>query len=56
LLKLKPGEINIDDEKMYVGALDGIIEVQKVTPAGRNSMTSAEFTRGLTSKTGLHFG
>jgi methionyl-tRNA formyltransferase len=56
LLKLKPGEINIDDEKMYVGALDGIIEVQKVTPAGRNSMTSGEFTRGLTSKTGLHFG
>ena len=56
LLKLKPGEINIDGGKMYVGALDGIIEVQKVTPAGRNSMSSAEFTRGLTSKTGLHFG
>jgi methionyl-tRNA formyltransferase len=56
LLTLKPGEIYIDDEKMYVGALDGIIEVQKVTPAGRNSMSSAEFTRGLTSKTGLHFG
>jgi methionyl-tRNA formyltransferase len=55
-LKLKAGEIHIDDVKMYVGASDGIIEILKLTPAGRNSMTTSEFIRGLTAKTGLHFG
>ena len=56
LVELRPGQIYIDNEKMFVGTLDGIIEILNVTPAGRNSMTSAEFVRGLTSKVGLHFG
>lgn len=55
-LKLKPGEINLNNEKIYVGTSDGNIEILKLTPAGRNSMTSAEFVRGLSSKAGLHFG
>ena len=56
LVELRPGQIYIDKEKMFVRTLDGIIEILNVTPAGRNSMTSAEFVRGLTSKVGLHFG
>ena len=56
LVELRPGQIYIDNEKMFVRTLDGIIEILNVTPAGRNSMTSAEFVRGLTSKVGLHFG
>jgi methionyl-tRNA formyltransferase len=55
-IELEPGQINVDSEKMYVGTMNGIIEILEVTPAGRASMTSAEFIRGLTSKTGLYFG
>ncbi|NDI11593.1 MAG: methionyl-tRNA formyltransferase [Actinobacteria bacterium] len=55
-LNLSPGEIKVDSEKMYAGSFDGIIEILQLTPAGRNSMTSAEFVRGLNSKVGLHFG
>jgi methionyl-tRNA formyltransferase len=55
-IELKPGQINVDGEKMYVGTMNGIIEILEVTPAARASMTSAEFIRGLTFKTGLHFG
>ena len=56
LVELRPGQIHIDNEKMFVRTLDGTIEILNVTPAGRNAMTSAEFVRGLTSKVGLHFG
>jgi methionyl-tRNA formyltransferase len=56
LSDLRPGDINVVNEKMYVGTSDGIIEILELTPAGRNSMTGAEFVRGLTSKVGLHFG
>lgn len=56
LIDLRPGEINVVNEQMYVGTSDGIVEILEVTPAGRNSMTTAEFVRGLTSKVGLHFG
>ena len=56
LMALKPGQIIGDSEKIVVGTSDGIIEILKLTPAGRNSMSSAEFVRGLTSKEGLHFG
>ena len=56
LMELRPGDVNVVNEKMYVGTSDGIVEILELTPAGRNSMTSAEFVRGLTSKVGLHFG
>jgi methionyl-tRNA formyltransferase len=56
LIELKPGHINLDNERIYVGTLNGIIEILEVTPAGRSSMTSAEFVRGLPIKTGVHFG
>ena len=55
-LQLSPGQIEIDSEKIYAGTSEGVIEVLQVTPAGRNSMSSGEFVRGLTSKVGLNFG
>jgi len=55
-LQLSSGQIEIDSEKIYAGTSEGVIEVLQVTPAGRNSMTSGEFVRGLTSKVGLNFG
>jgi methionyl-tRNA formyltransferase len=55
-MELKPGQIIVDHEKIFVGTSDSIIEILKLTPAGRSSMSSAEFVRGLTSKEGLHFG
>lgn len=55
-MALNPGEILIEDEKLYVGAQRGIIEILQLTPAGRNQMSAAEFIRGLTSRTGLHLG
>ena len=55
-LQLSSGQIEIDSEKIYAGTSEGVIEVLQVTPAGRNSMSSGEFVRGLTSKVGLNFG
>jgi len=55
-LQLSSGQIEIDSEKIYAGTSEGVIEVLQVTPAGRNSMSSGEFVRGLTSKIGLNFG
>ena len=55
-LDLNPGEILIENEKLYVGAKPGVIEVLQLTPAGRNQMSASEFIRGLTSRTGLNLG
>jgi len=55
-LQLSSGQIEIDSEKIYAGTSEGVIEVLQVTPAGRNSMSSGEFVRGLASKVGLNFG
>ena len=55
-LQLSSGQIEIDSEKIYAGTSEGVIEVLQLTPAGRNSMTSGEFVRGLSSKVGLNFG
>ena len=55
-IDLKPGQVLIENEKMIVGTTDKAIELLKITPAGRNSMTAAEFVRGLSVKDGLHLG
>ncbi|NBO16486.1 MAG: methionyl-tRNA formyltransferase [Actinobacteria bacterium] len=55
-MDLNPGEILIENEKLYVGANPGVIEILQLTPAGRNHMSASEFIRGLTSRTGLNLG
>ena len=53
---LEPGQVLIENEKMIVGTKDKAIELLRITPAGRSSMTAAEFVRGLSVKDGLHLG
>ena len=54
--EIKPGGILIHQEKIFVGAKNGVIEIERLTPAGRNQMSAAEYSRGLPLKTGLSFG
>jgi methionyl-tRNA formyltransferase len=53
---IKPGELLIHQEKMLVGAKNGVIEIERLTPAGRNQMSAAEFVRGLPQKSGFTLG
>ena len=54
--KLSPSEVLIVDEHLLVGAMNGVIEIKTLTPAGRSQMSAAEFIRGLPNKSGLQLG
>ena len=54
--QIKPAEIVVDGERLFVGVLDGAIEILRLTPAGRSQMSAAEFIRGLPSRVGLQLG
>jgi len=54
--QIKPADIVIDSERLFVGVLDGAIEILILTPAGRSQMSAAEFIRGLSSREGLQLG
>ena len=54
--QLKSGEILIDSEKFFVGTSTNVIEIVRLTPAGRNQMSAAEFIRGLPNRSGLSLG
>ncbi len=54
--QLQPGQVHIKGENLFVGTKDRVIELLKITPSGRNTMTAAEFVRGLGTKDGWHLG
>ena len=54
--QIKPADIVINGERLFVGVLDGVIEILILTPAGRSQMSAAEFIRGLPSREGLQLG
>jgi methionyl-tRNA formyltransferase len=54
--QIKPADIVINGERLFVGVLDGVIEILILTPAGRSQMSAAEFIRGLPSRQGLQLG
>jgi methionyl-tRNA formyltransferase len=54
--KIAPGSVVIEGEKLFIGAANGFIEIEKLTPAGRNQMSAGEFIRGLTKREGLSVG
>ena len=54
--QIKPADIVINGERLFVGVLDGSIEILILTPAGRSQMSAAEFIRGLPSREGLQLG
>ena len=53
---LAPSSVKIESEKLFIGATGGVIEIEKLTPSGRNQMSAAEFIRGLTKREGLSVG
>ena len=54
--KIAPSSVVIEGEKLFIGAANGVIEIEKLTPAGRNQMSAGEFIRGLTNRGGLSVG
>jgi len=54
--QLQPGQVHIKGENLFVGTKDRVIELLKITPSGRNTMTAAEFVRGLATKDGWNLG
>ena len=54
--QINPADIVIIGERLFVGVLDGVIEILILTPAGRSQMSAAEFIRGLPSREGLQLG
>ena len=54
--QIKPADIVINGERLFVGVLDGVIEILILTPAGRSKMSAAEFIRGLPIREGLQLG
>jgi methionyl-tRNA formyltransferase len=53
---LQPGAVLIKDERFFVGAGEGAIEILELTPAGRHKMSAGEFIRGLSKRTDLYLG
>mgnify|MGYP003968687971 CR=1 FL=1 len=47
---LEPGKILIDNNKLYIGTNNKSLEVLKIQPAGKKSMTAEEFIRGYQNK------
>jgi len=54
--KIAPCSVAIEGEKLFIGAANGVIEIEKLTPAGRNQMSAGEFIRGLAKREGLSVG
>ena len=54
--QLMSGVVLIEGEKFLVGTATNAIEVIRLTPAGRNQMSAAEFIRGLPNRSGLSLG
>ena len=49
-LKLNPGEIKIINTQLFIGTSTNALEILKLQPANKKSMTAAEFIRGYQSK------
>ena len=54
--QIAPSSVVIEGEKLFIGAANGVIEIEKLTPAGRNQMSAGEFIRGLAKREGLSVG
>jgi len=49
-LKLNPGEIKIINTQLFIGTSTNALEILKLQPANKKSMSSAEFIRGYQNK------
>ena len=50
VLKLNPGEIKIINTQLFIGTSTHALEILKLQPANKKSMTAAEFIRGYQNK------
>ena len=54
-IALKPGEVQIDGKKLFVGTFDAPFEILKVTPASKKEMTTSEWLNGARITSGDFF-
>jgi methionyl-tRNA formyltransferase len=55
LIKLKPGEIQIDGKRLLIGTADAPVEVLRVTAAGKKEMLTADWLNGARITSGDFF-
>jgi len=56
-MKLEPGQIQCQENRVFVGvALNGVIELESVIPAGKSEMPAADWARGAHLLGGENFG
>lgn len=46
-LELKPGELHLSKAGLFIGTGEGVIEIQRVIPAGKGEMIGADWARGI---------
>jgi methionyl-tRNA formyltransferase len=46
-LELKPGELHLSKAGLFIGTGEGVIESQRVIPAGKGEMIGADWARGI---------
>lgn len=49
-LKLNPGEVKIEKDKLFIGSQTVALEILQLQPANKKSMSAAEFVRGYKNK------
>lgn len=49
-LKLNPGEVKIEKDKLFIGSQTVALEILQLQPANKKSMSAAEFIRGYQNK------
>ena len=55
VITLKPGEVQVDGKKLYVGTLDTPVEILRVTPSGKNEMATLDWLNGARISSGDFF-
>ena len=55
VITLKPGEVQVDGKKLYVGTLDTPVEILKLTPSGKNEMATLDWLNGARITNGDFF-
>lgn len=55
VITLKPGEVQVDGKKLYVGTSDTPVEILRVTPSGKNEMATLDWLNGARISSGDFF-
>jgi methionyl-tRNA formyltransferase len=55
-LELEPGQILIQDKKLFVGTATFALEIDGVQPSGKAAMAASSWVNGVRLATGERFG